>query len=162
VDIAEAAILILEAAAMTRGGEIFMLQMGERIRIVDIASRMIRLRGLRPEIDVAISFSGVRPGEKLHEELLLPSERALPTKHPLIRAVLGADVPAWEDLMGAVARLGGLAARGDPQSLRRELARVAAAAGRDGRRRERGRVRPPARERGRRALPHRREAPGLE
>jgi FlaA1/EpsC-like NDP-sugar epimerase/lipopolysaccharide/colanic/teichoic acid biosynthesis glycosyltransferase len=126
MDVSEAAILILEAAAMTRGGEVFMLQMGERIRIVDIASRMIRLRGLRPELDVAISFSGVRPGEKLHEELLLPGERPLPTKHPLIQAVLGGDVPAWEDVMRAVTRLGGLAARGDRQTLRRELARVAA------------------------------------
>ncbi len=125
MDISEAANLILEAAAMTRGGEVFMLEMGERIPIVDIASRMIRLRGLRPDLDIAVTFTGVRPGEKLHEELLLPHERPLPTAHPLIRAVLGGQAPAWEDMLRLVAGLGALAAAGDRQALRRELARVA-------------------------------------
>jgi FlaA1/EpsC-like NDP-sugar epimerase len=125
MDLSEAANLILEAAAMTRGGEIFMLEMGERIRIVDIASRMIRLRGLRPGLDIAVTFTGMRPGEKLHEELLHPHERPLPTDHPLIQAVRGGEAPAWEHMMQAVALLGRLAACGDRQAVVRELARVA-------------------------------------
>jgi FlaA1/EpsC-like NDP-sugar epimerase len=69
MSIPEAANLIIHAASLTRGDEIFVLKMGEVVRILDLAERMIRLRGLRPYKDVAIKFTGVRPGEKMHEEL---------------------------------------------------------------------------------------------
>ncbi len=110
---------------MTSGGEIFMLEMGDGIRIVDIARRMIRLRGLRPDLDVEVAFSGVRPGEKLREELLRPDERPQPTRHPLIHAIRGVEVPAWEETLRSVTLLGRLAERGDRRALVRELARVA-------------------------------------
>ncbi len=79
--IAEAVNLVLHAACLTRGDDLFMLQMGEEVRIVDLAERMIRLRGLRPYEDIPIKFTGIRPGEKLNEVLQLESEVAIKTAH---------------------------------------------------------------------------------
>jgi FlaA1/EpsC-like NDP-sugar epimerase len=79
--IPEASQLVLQAGAMGRGGEIFALDMGEPVRIVELARDMIRLSGLVEGEDVAIEFTGLRPGEKLYEELLVEGERHLPTKH---------------------------------------------------------------------------------
>jgi FlaA1/EpsC-like NDP-sugar epimerase len=73
---------MLQAATMTEGGDIFMLDMGQAIRIEDLAHKMIRLRGLRPGEDIPIIYSGIRPGEKLHEELMSSDETQLPTLHP--------------------------------------------------------------------------------
>jgi FlaA1/EpsC-like NDP-sugar epimerase len=84
MDVSEAAGLIIQAASFTEGGDIFMLDMGERIRIDDLARKMIRLRGLRPEIDIPIIYTGVRPGEKLHEELAYSDEESEPTEHPAV------------------------------------------------------------------------------
>jgi FlaA1/EpsC-like NDP-sugar epimerase len=70
---------------MGNGGEIFVLDMGEPIRIVDLAKDMIRLSGL-PESAIEINFSGIRPGEKLFEELYFSDEESLPTPHPKLRA----------------------------------------------------------------------------
>jgi FlaA1/EpsC-like NDP-sugar epimerase len=91
ISISEAVSLIIQAATLTEGGDIFMLDMGEAIRIEDLAHKMIRLRGLRPGQDIQIVHSGVRPGEKLHEELLGPAERRLPTAHPKIYRIKGAQ-----------------------------------------------------------------------
>jgi FlaA1/EpsC-like NDP-sugar epimerase len=85
MDVSEAAGLIIQAASFTQGGDIFMLDMGERIRIDDLARKMIRLRGLRPGIDIPIIYTGVRPGEKLHEELAYADEETEPTEHPAVR-----------------------------------------------------------------------------
>jgi FlaA1/EpsC-like NDP-sugar epimerase len=82
--IPEACQLVLEAGAMGNGGEIYMFDMGQPVRIVDLARNMIRLSGLKPEEDIKITFSGLRPGEKLYEELLNTGENTLPTHHPRI------------------------------------------------------------------------------
>jgi FlaA1/EpsC-like NDP-sugar epimerase len=90
MSIPEAAALVIQAGAMARGGEVFVLDMGEPIKITELAQTMIRLMGLEvrdeatPEGDIAIKFIGLRPGEKLYEELLI-DEHAARTEHPRIR-----------------------------------------------------------------------------
>ncbi len=84
MSISEAVNLIIHAACMTTGDDIFMLKMGEVVRITELAERMIRMHGLRPYQDIAIKFTGVRPGEKMHEELFNDEELSLPTIHPYI------------------------------------------------------------------------------
>lgn len=84
--IPEASQLVLQAAAMGKGGEIFVLDMGEPVKIVDLARELIRLSGLRPETDIEIVFTGTRPGEKLFEELSTKGEDMVPTSHEKIFA----------------------------------------------------------------------------
>jgi FlaA1/EpsC-like NDP-sugar epimerase len=84
MSIPEAAQLVLQAGAMGKGGEIFVLDMGEPVRIVDLAREMIRLSGFS-ENDIRIAFTGLRPGEKLYEEVLADDEHTLPTPHPQLR-----------------------------------------------------------------------------
>lgn len=82
--IPEACRLVLEAGCMGKGGEIFVFDMGKSVKIVDLARKMIKLAGLVPNEDVKIEFSGLRPGEKLYEELLNNNENTLPTHHEKI------------------------------------------------------------------------------
>jgi len=82
--IPEACRLVLEAGAMGKGGEIFVFDMGAPVRIIDLAEKMIRLSGKQPGRDVAITITGLRPGEKRFEELLASAENTLPTHHPRI------------------------------------------------------------------------------
>lgn len=82
--IPEACQLVLEAGVMGNGGEIFVFDMGESVKIIDLAKNMIRLSGLELGKDIEIQFTGLRPGEKLYEELLNESENTLPTHHPKI------------------------------------------------------------------------------
>ncbi len=82
--IPEACQLVLEAAAMGNGGEIFIFDMGEPVKIYDLAVKMIRLSGLRENEDIKIVFTGLRPGEKLYEEVLADLEKTIPTHHPKI------------------------------------------------------------------------------
>lgn len=82
--IPEACQLVLEAGAMGEGGEIFVFDMGESVKIIDLARKMIKLSGLEPDKDIAIKVTGLRPGEKLYEELLATEENTLPTHHPKI------------------------------------------------------------------------------
>ncbi|MBA3873253.1 MAG: polysaccharide biosynthesis protein [Anaerolineae bacterium] len=84
MSIPEAANLIIHAACMTIGDDIFMLKMGEVVRIAELAERMIRMHGLRPYQDIQIKFTGIRPGEKMHEELFNDEELSMPTVHPHI------------------------------------------------------------------------------
>lgn len=83
--IPEAVELVLEAGAMGKGGEIFLFDMGEPIKIIDLAINMIKLAGLRPFVDLDIVYTGLRPGEKIYEELLLLEEKLIETHHPKIK-----------------------------------------------------------------------------
>lgn len=83
----EAVQLIIQAGAYARGGEIFVLDMGERLQVLDLAREMIRLSGFKPGRDIEIKFTGVRPGEKLREELFYSKEKAVPTGHARIFVV---------------------------------------------------------------------------
>jgi len=96
MSIPEAAQLVLQAGLMGKGGEIFVLEMGEPVKIVDLARDMIRLSGLS-EADIEIKFTGLRRGEKLFEELLATNEHTLATGHPKVRVMraLAAPDPAW-------------------------------------------------------------------
>lgn len=82
--IPEACRLVLEAGCMGKGGEIFVFDMGKSVKIVELAKKMIRLAGLVPNRDIEITFSGLRPGEKLYEELLNDNENTMPTHHEKI------------------------------------------------------------------------------
>ena len=82
--IPEACQLVLEAGCMGKGGEIFVFDMGKSVKVLDLAKKMIRLSGLREETDIKIVFTGLRPGEKLFEELLASKENTVPTHHPQI------------------------------------------------------------------------------
>jgi FlaA1/EpsC-like NDP-sugar epimerase len=100
MSIPEAAQLVLQAGLMGQGGEIFVLDMGEPVRIVDLAKDLIRLSGLS-ENDIAIRFTGLRPGEKLYEEPLADNEQTLPTPHPKLRvakAIEGFSVEALAEV----------------------------------------------------------------
>jgi FlaA1/EpsC-like NDP-sugar epimerase len=91
--IPEAAQLVLQAAAMGSGGEVFVLNMGDPVRIVDLARKMVLLSGLKPDQDIRIEFSGVRPGEKLFEELSAYEENTARTPHSGIRVYTGKGAP---------------------------------------------------------------------
>lgn len=82
--IPEACQLVLEAGAMGKGGEIFIFDMGDPVRIVDLAKKMVKLSGLELEKDIHITYTGLRPGEKIYEELLNDSENTMATHHPKI------------------------------------------------------------------------------
>ena len=96
--IPEATQLILEAAAIGNGGEIFVLEMGEPVRIVDLARQMIRLSGFEPDTDIAIEFTGLRPGEKLHEELVAEGEEVDTTYHDRIKVLRPGGMRTWPDI----------------------------------------------------------------
>jgi len=88
MSVEEAVQLVLQASVLSRGGEIFMLEMGQPVRILDLAERMIRLSGCQVGIDIPIEITGIRPGEKLNEVLSTPDEEVLPTSHPYINRLV--------------------------------------------------------------------------
>jgi FlaA1/EpsC-like NDP-sugar epimerase len=116
--IPEAVQLVIRAGDLGAGtGEVFVLEMGEPVKIVDLAHNMIRLAGYEPGTDIAVEFTGRRPGEKLHEELFNSDERPQPTAaDKIVRAVRRAPLdPEW--VSGAVSRLEGLVREGDEAHL---------------------------------------------
>ena len=110
MSIPEAAGLVLRSAAMGAGGDQFILDMGEPVRIEELAEDMIRLTGREPGTDIAIEFIGLRPGEKLHEELHTADEQLTDTDHPKIQRITGAALTAtdWQALETALQRGGDL------------------------------------------------------
>ncbi len=92
--IPEAVQLVLQAGALSSGGELFVLDMGEMLKISDLARDLIRLSGLEEGVDITIEYSGVRPGEKLYEEVLFGGEDVRPTNHPKVLRALGHSTEA--------------------------------------------------------------------
>ena len=90
--IPEASRLVIQAGGMATGGEIFILDMGEPVKIVDLAKSLITLSGLRVDEDIKIEYTGLRPGEKMYEELLMDEENTLPTKMKGIMISTGKEV----------------------------------------------------------------------
>ena len=118
--IPEASSLVLQAAAIGSAGEILVLDMGEPVRITELAENVIRLSGFEPGVDIEIVYTGLRPGEKLYEELSQESENAERTRHPKIW--IGRNpAPLWHDVDGDLDRLLVLADLGDGLALRQAL-----------------------------------------
>ena len=120
----EAVHLVLHASALGKGGEIFLLDMGEPVRIMDLATDMIKLSGLEPHVDVDIRVTGLRPGEKLYEELVTASEVALSTSHPKIMRLNDPNHRDWESLQRGFAGLESLAQAHDADAVRAKLGAV--------------------------------------
>jgi FlaA1/EpsC-like NDP-sugar epimerase len=118
--IPEAAQLVLQAGTMGQGGEIYMLHMGEPVRILDLARDMITLSGLRPGVDIEIVFTGKRPGEKLYEELANEGENLGPTSHPKI-GIWKFRPEIRESVLAGIQRLVALADGGDLADIQAEL-----------------------------------------
>ncbi len=121
--IPEAVQLVLQASAIGRGGEIFVLDMGEPVKIVDLASDLIRLSGLEVGADIDIQFSGLRPGEKLAEELFLDAEHVTPTDHPKILRASNVSLPTDIGAIRAELLASALAGE-DDASLRSQLQKL--------------------------------------
>lgn len=90
--IPEASRLVIQAGGMAHGGEIFILDMGEPVKIVDLAKSLIQLSGLRPDVDIKIEFTGLRKGEKMYEELLMDEENTVPTNNASIMISTGQEI----------------------------------------------------------------------
>jgi FlaA1/EpsC-like NDP-sugar epimerase len=126
--IPEASQLVIQAGAMATGGEVFVLDMGNPVRILDLARRMVELSGMtvkdaeNPDGDIEITFVGLRPGEKLYEELLI-GDNPQPTMHPLIMKANEAFLP-WHVLKGEVEAIEALARAGNAEQVRTRLTSV--------------------------------------
>src|SRR5690606_38589274 len=107
--IPEAVQLVLEAGTMGHGGQILVFDMGTPVRIADLARKMIRLAGLEEGKDIEIVYTGLRPGEKLYEELLNDAEKVLPSYHPKISIAqvrCGKYKVVNEEILNLLAKLG--------------------------------------------------------
>jgi len=121
--IPEAVQLVLQASVMGQGGEVFVLDMGEQIKIADLARNMIVLSGLVPGKDIDIVYTGLRVGEKLYEELFEQGEQVLATSHPKINRAVGAPLLA-EDFERWIADLQSKLSEGDEEELLQDLKRI--------------------------------------
>jgi FlaA1/EpsC-like NDP-sugar epimerase len=116
--VTEAVRLILKAASLGNGGEVFVLDMGDPVRVTDLAETLIRLSGLEPDVDVPIQYTGIRPGEKLKEEILLAEEGTITTEHEKIFVARLGEEPDPEALDQGIGLLTEAAADGDPGRIR--------------------------------------------
>ena len=121
----EACMLVIQASLMGEGGEIFILRMGEPIRIAELARDLIALSGLKAGSDIRVEFTGLRPGEKLHEALVAEGEETVASGHEHILRT-ASRVPERAALDASLQTLEALAASGDDDGIRAELARVIA------------------------------------
>ncbi len=119
--IPEAVQLVLQASLLGQGGEVFVLDMGEQVKVVDLARNMIVLSGLVPDQDIQIVYSGLRPGEKLYEELFEETEQVEPTAHVKIRRAISASAVQLDRLDRAIAHLEAAVSHGDEDELIRRL-----------------------------------------
>jgi FlaA1/EpsC-like NDP-sugar epimerase len=113
--------LVLQASFLGQGGEVFVLDMGEQVKVVDLARNMIVLSGLVPDQDIQIVYSGLRPGEKLYEELFEETEQVEPTAHTKIRCAVSASAIQSDRLVRAIAQLEAAVSHGDDDELIRRL-----------------------------------------
>lgn len=119
----EAVGLVLQSATLGEGGEIFVLDMGQPMKIVDVARQLIELSGLQADVDIEIKFTGLRPGEKLFEELNHDTENHIPTEHPRIMRFVS-QPQSLEELRQELANLGKCAINMDPVNLKQALKRL--------------------------------------
>jgi FlaA1/EpsC-like NDP-sugar epimerase len=123
MSIPEAAQLILQAGVLGEGGEIFILDMGQPVRIADMARDLIRFHGLEPDVDIPVRFIGLRPGEKLYEELITVGEGIKPTAHEKIRVIRGSQNDIAQ-LNRLVDELVALAETHDPAAIKNTLKQI--------------------------------------
>ncbi len=119
--IPEAVQLILQASVRSEGGDVFVLDMGEQVRIADLARNMIVLSGLVPDQDIKITYTGLRAGEKLYEELFERDERVEPTSHVKIKRVIGSSLLEPDELVQRLDRLEASLSRADQAALVSQL-----------------------------------------
>jgi FlaA1/EpsC-like NDP-sugar epimerase len=120
--IPEASNLVLEAGVMGNGGEIFVFDMGKPVKILDLARKMIELSGKRPGEDIQIQFQGLRPGEKMFEELFKENENLVPTHHPKIMKARRCDIDT--SFQDDLAMLIELAEQLKSSSIRRQIGKI--------------------------------------
>jgi FlaA1/EpsC-like NDP-sugar epimerase len=120
MSVSEAAQLILQAGAMGEGGEIFILDMGKPVKIAEMARDLVRLNGFEPDKDVPIRFIGLRPGEKLYEELITEGEGIVSTRHEKIRVIRGRHCD-WAGINERIDELINVARGYDPALIRQKL-----------------------------------------
>ena len=122
--ISEAVHLVLHAAAIAKGGEVFVLEMGEQIKIVDMAHTLIQLSGFVPEKEIPIFFVGLRPGEKLYEETVGNDEAVKPSSVKGINRVFPGWLPGLDFLLENISKLEGLTVRGESKAIIKQLQEI--------------------------------------
>jgi len=120
--IPEAVGLVLQTATLGQGGEVFILDMSQPVKIIDLARQMIELSGYKPDIDIEIKITGLRPGEKLYEELRHTEEAHAPTEHPRIFQLRNESIP--EDVSSWLKELRAVAAGSDRQAIKQAMKRL--------------------------------------
>jgi len=121
--VSEAAGLVLQSATLGQGGEIFVLDMGKLVKVVDVARQLIELSGLKPDLDIEIKFTGLRPGEKLFEEVNHNTENMVPTDHPKILRFVG-EALTFDVLRQGLLGIHEKAARMEPGQVKLEIQKL--------------------------------------
>jgi FlaA1/EpsC-like NDP-sugar epimerase len=121
--IPEASQLVIQAGAFDKTGTVFVLDMGEQVKVLDVARQLIRLSGFEPDRDIPVTFTGLRPGEKLYEELLTDNERTTMSTHRKI-FIWRSDPEAWSELGAACRELVSAVDREDSEAIRRRLGQL--------------------------------------